>query len=339
MPPQTTLSGVYNSNAGAIPLGSSSSPISTPPSVTPSSPVVPSIFKKTTPVVSPSPSSKIFTSTPTPQLDYSKYTNPTTGKPYTPQEYADSIASKVSGGNVPNYAAKVINNPNMSTNDLISTATDLNNTRNDIATGTTDPYGVGPKSGIQYTPEELKAIESAQAGIYDPAIKDVMAKLDTQQKADTAAAAEKQKQADMVTQTNLDIQKWRATTGSKSASGNNFTNTQEANGASAAGMTLSDFSKLDPDIKNFYINPPTIYDPTAGTSGKNVSVLDNYKQDVAAIKDGSKTVQEVTDDINSGAGLPTAVKALLINQLPTDSTSTAAKSGFWEGLKNWVEGN
>lgn len=58
----------------------------------------------------------------------------------------------------------------------------INNARNDIATGETDPFKVGADSGIAYTPAELQAIEKAQAGIYDPAITSAHAKLAAKEK-------------------------------------------------------------------------------------------------------------------------------------------------------------
>ncbi len=138
------------------------------------------IFNKPTPTVTPTPTG----------LDYSKYTNPATGKPYTPKEYADMMATKAQGG-VISYAANAISNPNQSIEDLNRAGYGLNNAANDIATGATDPYGVASKSGIQYTPAELKAIEGAYAGVYDPALSDVFTKIDTKQK--EAAAALQQK--------------------------------------------------------------------------------------------------------------------------------------------------
>ncbi len=120
-------------------------------------------------------------------VDYSKYTDPTTGKILSPQEYANMLASRVTGGSVPNYAGNALTQGPQTTGQLTSTATDLNNQRNDIATGTTDPYGVASKSGIAYSPTDLAAIEKAYAGIYDPALKDVFAKLDKKQKEDASA--------------------------------------------------------------------------------------------------------------------------------------------------------
>ncbi len=65
----------------------------------------------------------------------------------------------------------------------------INNTRNDIAVGETDPYKIASQSGIQYTPAELSAIEKAYAGIYDPALDTAMQKVQAKQKADEAAAS------------------------------------------------------------------------------------------------------------------------------------------------------
>ncbi len=60
----------------------------------------------------------------------------------------------------------------------------IGNTRNDIAVGETDPYNIASKSGIAYTPAELKAIENAYAGIYDPALDTALAKVGQKQKED-----------------------------------------------------------------------------------------------------------------------------------------------------------
>lgn len=120
-------------------------------------------------------------------LDYSKYTDPTTGKVLSPQEYANMLAQRVSGGSVPNYVGNALTQGPQTTPQLMSTATDLNNERNDIAVGATDPYGAASKSGIAYSPTEMTAIEKAYAGIYDPALKDVFSKLDKKQKDDAAA--------------------------------------------------------------------------------------------------------------------------------------------------------
>lgn len=120
-------------------------------------------------------------------LDYSKYTDPVTGQIMTPQQYANSLAKRISGGSIPNYAGNSITQPEQTTAQLTSTASDLNNQRNDIAVGANDPYNAASTSGIAYSPNELAAIEKAYAGIYDPALKDVFSKLDKKSKEDASA--------------------------------------------------------------------------------------------------------------------------------------------------------
>lgn len=150
-------------------------------------------------------------------LDYSKYTDPTTGKVMSPQEYADFLAKRVTGGSIPNYAGNALTQGPQTTAQLTSTATDLNNQANDIATGTTDPYKAASKSGIAYSPSELSAIEKAYAGIYDPALKDVFAKLDAKQKQDQADADNKAKLAQMAQQHQYDLELKQTPTASESA--------------------------------------------------------------------------------------------------------------------------
>jgi len=64
----------------------------------------------------------------------------------------------------------------------------INNARNDIAVGETDPFKVGATSGVAYTPAELQAIEKAYSGIYDPAINSAFSKMQAKKDADAAAA-------------------------------------------------------------------------------------------------------------------------------------------------------
>ena len=73
--------------------------------------------------------------------------------------------------------------------DAEAAARRIDNTRNDIAVGATDPYKVASQSGIAYTPEELNAIEKAYAGVYDPALDTALAKVNQKQAADAQANA------------------------------------------------------------------------------------------------------------------------------------------------------
>ncbi len=83
----------------------------------------------------------------------------------------------------------------------------LNNTRNDIAVGETDPYKVASQSGIPYTAAELKAIEKSYAGIYDPALDSAFAKVKDKQAADKAAADAKAEEDKIRLQAQLDSEK------------------------------------------------------------------------------------------------------------------------------------
>lgn len=195
--PNTKISDIFNSlkpavsptltsNPGAVPftpvtrtLPNNTGTYQSPVIAQPTTPVA----TKISPVVQPlTPPTQIA-----PPLDYSKYTDPVTGKIMSPQEYADFLAKRVNGGSVPNYAGDVLTQGPQSAQQLTSTATDLSNQRNDIAVGASDPYEVASKSGIAYSPTDLQAIEKAYAGIYDPAIKDVFAKLESKQKEDASA--------------------------------------------------------------------------------------------------------------------------------------------------------
>ena len=242
----------------------------------------------------------------------SKYINPATGSYFSPQEYANYITSKIPSkdttGAIGSYAGNVVANPNAT--NLVQQATNLNNARNDIATGTTDPFKAGNQSGVAYSPSELKAIENAYAGIYDPALNDVFSRLKDQK---TQADA-KQKQADQIFQTNENIRQWRATTGTSptySGDGSNFSKTQINSGASNANMTISDFNNLDPDLKNFYINAPKGLD----ANGKAVPIYTTFENDLKDVTTGNKTVDQVTSDIMSSS-MPEAVKHYFIDKMP-----------------------
>ncbi len=125
-----------------------------------------------------------------------QWINPAGGL-YTPAEVAANIAKAATTttgqGDIPKYAGDQFTEGKQTTEQLQSTAAGLNNSRNDIAVGATDPYSVASRSGIAYTPQELAAIEKAYAGVYDPAINSALAKLDISQKADAEKLDTQQK--------------------------------------------------------------------------------------------------------------------------------------------------
>lgn len=61
--------------------------------------------------------------------------------------------------------------------ELLSEYDKLNNRRNDIYVGATDPYGVGAQSGKALNPSQLSSIEQGMGKTYDPALSDVKARL------------------------------------------------------------------------------------------------------------------------------------------------------------------
>jgi len=265
---------------------------------------------------------------------YEKYRNPKTGEIMSPDEYAVYLGNKVpkGTGDITNYAGDAMTNPNQSMNQLTSRATNLNNARNDIATGTTDPYGVGNKSGIAYSPQELKAIESAYAGIYDPALNDVFSRLRDKQAEET----KRLDREDKIFATNEAIRQWQATTGTKKTGGTKsgsdvFTQTQLNNGASNSGLGLETFKSLDPDIQNFYINPPMSYND----EDKRVPMYSIFEEDLISVANGDLDAEDLSSDIESST-LPAPVKHYFIDQIDLD---VEKKEGWFKRVWGAITGN
>lgn len=110
----------------------------------------------------------------------------------TPEEIANDVAGSLKSsseqGDVGKMAAAEIMGGEKTAEQLRAEAGNLSAIRNDIASGETDPYKVGAESGIAWSPEQLSAIEKAQAGIYDPAINTVFARLEAKQNEEAKAS-------------------------------------------------------------------------------------------------------------------------------------------------------
>jgi hypothetical protein len=282
-------------------------------------------------------SSPIFSPKPEPIQAPPGYLNPATGKLYSAQEIVDNLAKKLPigkppVGDVPGFAGDQMTQGPQTERQIINTATDLNNARNDIATGTTDPYRVN-ESGVAYSPEQLNAIRSAYAGVYDPALKEVFAKLDEKQKADAKIASDKEWEAKQIFTTNENIRQWKATTGTKSEGDGitTFTDTQENKGASNAGMDIATFKALDSDIKNYFINVPSGTDPTTEKSAPMTKIFSDY---MAKIRNGDISPEDVAQLITDSA-LPEAVKHYYIDNLPL---APEKKDGFFSQIWGMVKG-
>lgn len=273
-----------------------------------------------------------------PGINYDKYRDPKTGKIMTPEEYAIYLGNKVPKGNgeITNYAGDALTNPNESAAELQKRATNLNISRNDIATGTTDPYKVGNTSGIAYSPAELNAIEKAYAGVYDPALNDVFARLKETQAAEKAKSDLEAARELEIFKTNESIRQWKATTGSKKSGAGTgagttkkmFTQTQLNNGASNAGLSVSAFDSLDDDIKNFYINTPM----ALNSEDKKVPMYQNFLDDYKAVLAGELSADQLTEDITASP-IPEAVKHYFIDQIPAEP---AKKEGWIARIWNAI---
>lgn len=252
--------GTYQTPSGQKPSLSSvyNGPVSTTIPSMVSAPVV----KKTVPVVR-NPVSQNTGSSPIP----SQWINPQTGGFYTPEEVAANIAKTApvtsTNGDIPKYAGDVLTQGPQSTEQLQGTASNLNNSRNDLAVGATDPYKIASSSGIAYTPTELAAIEKAYAGIYDPAINSALSKLDQKQKEDAAALENKNKLEQMAQEHIYDLELKRTPSGDKISTGTSGDSSSTGyivgknslvddyvNRINSGQMTEADLIKYLPGVKN-----------------------------------------------------------------------------------------
>lgn len=318
--------GTYNPSEGGKITPTTPAPVT--PVTTP-----PSVFNggatTTPPVTTPAPAAPV---TPEPSF-YDKYRDPKTGDIMSPEEYAIYLGNKIpkGSGDVTNYAGDALAKPNETEAQLKARATNLNNARNDLVTGTTDPYKVGTKSGIAYSPQELKAIENAYAGIYDPVLNDVFSRLDEKQKEE----AKRVKREDKIFATNESIRQWQATTGTRPVGGtktkSTFTQSQLNNGASNAGLSLSTFDSLDDDIKNFYINTPK----ALNDEDKKVPIYENFEEDFDRVLAGDLSADQLSEDI-MGSTLPESVKHYFIEQIPAEPEK---KKGWLSNVWGAITGN
>lgn len=214
--PMGTPSKGYDANGMKIPYQSSFLNANPESSVAPPAYVPPA---SNPPVVNPPANNPPVT-----QPTRSKFINPATGEYFkTAEEYGNYVATKIPvSGDIPKYASDAITNPDQTSTQLESTARNLNNARNDLAVGETSMFTGSDKTAtgeqIIYSPAEKDAIRKASAGVYDPALNDVFAKLKDKKTKEDAAAKDEQNRKDAQYQAQLDIQKYWATTGSKTSS-------------------------------------------------------------------------------------------------------------------------
>lgn len=227
-----------------------------------------------------------------------KFTNPATGKMYTPEEMLRKI-----NGDIPQYAGDILSKPAPSAEQAASDAARLNNARNDIATGETDPYRVASESGIPYSPAQLRAIEKAYAGIYDPAIDTAQERLSQARKGGSGS-------------------------GSGSDAEDFFTNTQLITAAVNGGIELEELKALDQDIIAFlYRNPKS-------ATGAKLPVNQVFMQAIADVEEGKMSYDKVADNITN-SNLPEKVKQYYIEKLPLEMKT---KQGYLERVWSAITG-
>lgn len=227
------LSDLYKNASGGIPLGKSgisfkpfgpsfmstglkfqgsNQPAVTPPPVATPEPVTPPVEPKVTPPVETPTRTGVFSGAQknTGSQIPSKYINPETGTFYMPEDIASKASNLRSkggvAGDIPKYSGDLLTKGEQTREQLATTAAELNNARNNIATGENDPYGFMSKTDIPYSPDEIRAIRSAYAGIYDPAINSAFEKLKAKEEEDMIKF-----------NTDENIRQYQATTGAREA--------------------------------------------------------------------------------------------------------------------------
>lgn len=264
--------------------------------------------------------------------------NPQTGQPYSAQEIVENMKKNMpmssEMGDVGKYAGDAVMNPDESEEGLMGRARGMNNARNDISVGETDPYDITEGGSIVYSPQEREAIQKAYAGIYDPALNDVFARLKTREDEKKA----KQDREDKIFATDENIRQWRATTGTKSSesdgetTADRFTQTQLNKGMVAAGMNQEQFLKLDPELANYYINPPKVWNSELEKNEDASSALEDV---LNSYRTGGMTKEEAMEAIE-GMGLSPEVTAHFLLQIP-GITVEEAKKGFLKTTWDWID--
>jgi hypothetical protein len=310
-----SIKDIYSKKSYALPSGLASTPAAVKPTVVPTGKTSQgqTIFTGSTSAQPASPTSQA-----TGVTIPAQFKNPKTGALLTATEVAQNIADTIPDSatvsDIGKFAGDQFTKTNQSAEQIQSDLTDLNNARNDIAVGETDPYKIASESGISYSPAELKAIENAYAGIYDPALRSAMTKLEAKQKAE-----EEQRQYD------LDVKKYWATTGSKKT---------EETTTSKVG-SISDYMQAEAD-ENGLISSDTYQKAYKlwQSKGGTLSQFKNYFPAADVMdKDNQKTLPEYLKGVGTADYTETDIQSWL------DSIATNIKNGEFtdEQIRSAIE--
>ncbi len=101
-----------------------------------------------------------------------------------------------------------------------------------------------------------------------------------------------------------------------------FTSTQVNKGAANAGVSSSSFATLDPDVQNYFISKPA-------------AEITAVNQEIKSVSDGSKSVQDVKDEIDSSKNTD-AVKTYLKSLVDQNAPKAGGQSNFeWYNSATW----
>jgi hypothetical protein len=102
-------------------------------------------------------------------------------------------------------------------------------------------------------------------------------------------------------------------------SDSNFTDTQLNSGASNFGMTIEEFSGLNPNTQNIFIN--------------NADFAKTFRDDLSSYSMGDLDKEELITTIDSTSALPQEVKNELTNMV--NNTTVQEKAGWWDKTKDF----
>lgn len=99
-----------------------------------------------------------------------------------------------------------------------------------------------------------------------------------------------------------------------------FTTTQKNNGAQNAGVSISAFDSLDPDVQNFFVSAPP-------------ASIKTFNEALAEVKDGTTSAAELKQTID-GWGIAPSVKEYMKKQVDAVAPAGSESGGFFSWLSS-----
>lgn len=249
--------------------------------------------------------------------------DPRTNQQWSPEEAAKYHLEQASMGDTNRYAGGQFGGQDQTATQMYETAAQLNNARNDISTGMTDPYKRSTESGIPYTFEEMRAIQKAYAGEYDPAINSALAKLDLKQKEDTEARAFEREKEKMALQFDYD-RRLKGIGSGDGAVGDSALSSQ------AGYSSLTAKQKSQADSINNLVRSLKEYRDTANVGGSELG-FNVWGSDSALLETQLNSLLFAAAQAEGTGALQKADREVLQQVIPT-------LTNYWSGAKNLSRG-